>query len=132
MDSVQVLLVKDEHLIRFAIAEVLRDEGLEVVEAENGVQAVGLIDGPDGFDVLFTDVRMPGTLDGLDVAVHCRQQHPVIPLLVVSGGAADLASRLSRLEPPALFIGKPYQPREVVTALNGLTKGRKAPAVPDD
>lgn len=117
----RVLLVEDEPLIRSAAAEMLHDAGFEVIEAQDGDEAARLIDGPDGFDVLFTDVRMPGTLDGLDVAMHFRQQHPAIPVLIVSGGAANLASRLSGLEPPAIFISKPYKLREVVAALNGMT-----------
>ena len=122
MVAVRVLLVEDESLIRLVASEALRNEGFEVVEAQDGDEAAKLLDGPDGFDVLFTDVRMPGMLDGLDVAMHLRQQHPVIPVLIVSGGATNLVSRLSLLKPPAVFIDKPYQLREIVTALNGMTR----------
>ena len=119
--TVRVLLVEDESVIRLVASEALRDEGFEVVEARNGDEAARLLDGLDGFDVLFTDMRMPGTLDGVDVAMLIRQRHPSFPVLIASGGAAHLASRLSRLTPPALFINKPYQLREVVMALSGMT-----------
>lgn len=65
--AVRVLLVEDEDLIRMMASQALQDEGLEVVEAWDGDQAARLLDGPDTFDLLFTDVQMPGTLDGLDV-----------------------------------------------------------------
>ena len=120
MAAIRILLVEDEGLLRLIAAETLRDEGFEVVEARNGDEAAKLLDGPDGFDALFTDVQMPGMLDG--VAMHLRQQHPATPVLVVSGGAAHLASRLGGLEPPAVFINKPYRLQEIVTALSSMTR----------
>lgn len=118
----RVLVVEDEGLIRLIAAEVLQDEGFEVVEAWDGDRAAELLDGPDGFDVLFTDVRMPGTLDGVDLAVHARCRYPTIPVLVVSGYAPRLMSRLSVLDPAAVFISKPYDLGEVVGTLRRLTR----------
>jgi len=71
--AARVLLAEDEVLIRLVAAEHLRDEGFEVVEAWDGDEAARLLDGPGRFDVLFTDVRMPGLLDGIDVAMHARR-----------------------------------------------------------
>lgn len=122
MATTRVLLVEDDDLVRLMAAEVLRDEGFEVVEAQDGDEAARLLDDPDGYDVLFTDVRMPGTLDGVDVAMHLRQRHPAIPVLVVSGGAPRLMSRLGKLEPPVVFINKPYRLQEIVAALNSMTQ----------
>ncbi len=121
MTTARVLLAEDEVLIRLVAAEHLRDEGFVVVEAWNGDEAARLLDGPGRFDVLFTDVRMPGLLDGVDVAVHARRRYPTIPVLVVSGYAAHLISRLGVLQPAAAFIVKPYSLAEVVEALNRLT-----------
>ena len=119
--SVRVLLVEDEGLIRLVVSQALQDEGFEVVEAWNGDEAARLLDGPDDFDVLFTDVQMPGTLDGLDLAMHARRRCPGLPVLVVSGYAAHLVTRLGVLDPSAVFIGKPYRLDEVVVAVRGLT-----------
>ena len=116
----RVLLVEDESIIRLVAAEVLHDEGFEVAEAWNGAEAVRLLNGPGTFDVLFTDVRMPGTLDGVDVAIYARSRYPAIPVLVVSGYAAHLMTRLSVLEPVAHFMSKPYNLAEVVDKLNQL------------
>ncbi len=117
MAAVRVLLVENECLVRLSTAEILRDEGFEVAEACNGDEAAEL---QDRFDVLFTDVRLPGTLDGIDVAMQLRQRHPTIPVLIVSGYAKHLTGRLGELQPPAVFIGKPYDLQEVVAALNRM------------
>lgn len=121
MAAPRVLLVEDETLIRLVMAEVLRDEGFEVVEAADGDEAFGLLDGPGAFDVLFTDVRMPGTLDGIDVALHARRRYPAIPVLVVSGYAAYVMSRLAALQPAAVFVSKPYSLTEILDVLHRLT-----------
>jgi CheY-like chemotaxis protein len=116
-----VLLVEDEGLIRLMIAETLRDEGFDVVEAENGDEVISLLDRVDSFDLLFTDLQMPGKLDGIDVAVYARNRNPAIPVLVVSGvDAKRVMSRLNVLEPPAVFINKPYSPQEIVETVRRL------------
>ena len=122
MAALRVLLVEDEALIRLVTAEMLRDEGFEVVEARDGDEARALLNDPGNFDVLFTDVRMPGTLDGIDVVLHARRGHPSLPVLVVSGYAANIMRRLSGLQPPAMFIGKPYSLAEVLSVLRRLTR----------
>ncbi len=121
MAAIRVLLVEDEGLIRMMTAEFLQDEGFEVTEARDGDEAAGLLDGVRGFDVLFTDVRMPGVLDGVDLAMHARRLYAGMPLLVVSGYAAQLTTRLGVLDPAAVFIGKPYEMREISAALKRLT-----------
>ena len=81
----------------------LKIAGVPAAERERRVaEAAKLLEGPDGFDALFTDVQMPGTLDGLDVALHLRRQHPATPVLIVSGYAETdgIASDLPRLTKP--------------------------------
>ena len=121
MAALRVLLVEDEALIRLVTAEMLRDEGFEVFEARNGDEARALLNDPDDFDVLFTDVRMPGTLDGIDLVLLVRRRHPTIPVLVVSGYAANIMRRLSGLQPAAVFISKPYSLAKVADVLHRLT-----------
>ena len=121
MAAVRVLLVEDEALIRLVTAEMLRDEGFEVFEARDGDEARALLNDPDTFDVLFTDVRMPGTLDGIDLVLLVRRRHPTIPVLVVSGYAANIMRRLSGLQPAAVFISKPYSLAKVLDVLRRLT-----------
>jgi len=122
MATARVLLVEDEVLIRLVTAEMLRNEGFEVVEAQHGDEARALLDDAEKFDVLFTDVRMPGMLDGIDVALHARRRHPAIPVLVASGYAIHLVRRLRMLMPAAVFISKPYSLAEVLDVITRLTR----------
>ena len=74
MRAVRVLLAEDEGLIRLITKQFLQENGFEVTEAWNGEEAARLLNGPDSFDVLFTDVRMPGSLDGIALAEHARRR----------------------------------------------------------
>ena len=121
MSAIRVLLVEDDSLIQVIAADFLHNEGFEVTVAQTGDEAAGLLDAEHGLDILFTDVRMPGTLDGIDLARRARRQHPALPLLIVSGYAALLTTRLSVLDPAAAFLGKPYRLREIADTLKRLT-----------
>lgn len=123
MTSLRVLLVEDETLIRLVAAEVLHDAGFEVVEAENGTQAISLIDSSNGFDLLLTDVQMPGLIDGIQVAFHARQRYPGIPVIVVSGQLLN-AQRLDSLGPRKTFVSKPYELPALVATLRGMLKAK--------
>ncbi len=121
MSAIRVLLVEDDGLIQVIAADFLHNEGFEVTVAQTGDEAAGLLDAEHGLDILFTDVRMPGTLDGIDLARRARRQHPALPLLIVSGYAALLTTRLSVLDPAAAFLGKPYRLRDIADTLKRLT-----------
>jgi CheY-like chemotaxis protein len=116
----RVLLVEDEPMVREMLVEALRDEGLEVIEAATGDEAVGLLVKPSDIDVLVTDVRMPGKIDGIGVAVRAREIHPGIGVIVVSGYALDLWERLEKLDPPPVFLRKPYRTKEVLDVVRQL------------
>lgn len=81
----RVLLTEDDEDIRSMLAEVLVDAGYEVVEAESGDAAALLIDRPNVFDVLVTDIHMPGRLNGRDLGRRFREQHARSPILYVTG-----------------------------------------------
>lgn len=118
--AIRILLVEDEGLVRMITAESLQDEGFDVVEASDGDEAISLLNAFDFFDILLTDVRMPGSSDGVHVALHARRLHPHIPVVVVSGHAPHLISRLKMLNPAAVYIGKPYNLQEVVGTVRRL------------
>jgi DNA-binding response OmpR family regulator len=120
LGSLRVLLVEDEFMVREMAADTLKDEGFEVIEAATGDEAARLLVDPDAIDVVFTDVRMPGKMDGIDVAVHARELHPGIAVLVVSGFAPQLWERLEGLDPPAAFLSKPYRTQDVVSNIRRL------------
>jgi YesN/AraC family two-component response regulator len=119
--SLRVLLVEDDFLVRQMIAEALSDEGFEVIEASSGDEGAKLLIDPDDIDIIFTDVRMPGLLDGIDLALRARELHPRIAVIVVSGYAPLLVERLNKLDPPPAFFGKPYRSGEIIQAIRQMT-----------
>ncbi|MCC8982782.1 response regulator [Bradyrhizobium acaciae] len=108
-ERVRVLLVEDEWFIRFDVAEELRAAGFEVVEASTVDDAMDYISRGERIDALITDVRMPGTLDGLDLAGKVRVMQPML-LILVASGSTELESAASRV---GRFISKPYDPKQI-------------------
>lgn len=100
-----VLVVEDEPITRLVAVDVLKDEGFAVLEATNADGALALLrDRPD-VRVLFTDVDMPGTMDGLALARRVVAEHPGVAVLIVSGKAWPRAGELPE---GARFLPKPY------------------------
>jgi CheY-like chemotaxis protein len=125
MTVVRVLLVEDELVTRITLAQALRDQGLLVFEAANGDTAAALIDGPDGFDLLLTDVSLPGQLDGTDLARLARTHDPLIPVVIATGYEVPLL-QLSELRPPLVVIRKPYNPYKLAETVSDLLRADDA------
>jgi two-component system, response regulator PdtaR len=80
------VVAEDKVQVRTLAAEILRDEGFVTFTAENALTALDICTShPEAIDVLFTDVRMPGSMDGLELAHHVRQRWPWIGIIVVAG-----------------------------------------------
>lgn len=113
-----VLVVEDETLIRMLAADSLEDSGYRVLEAGNAAEALRILEEHDEVDVLFTDVNMPGPLDGLDLAGMMRDLRPHLGLIVTSGrGTPDLA----RLPLTSIYLAKPYRPQQLADAVEKQT-----------
>jgi CheY-like chemotaxis protein len=114
-----VLLVEDEPLLRAVSSERLRDEGLRVVEAPAAAHAIALLEQHPDIDVLFTDVNMPGPIDGVALASVARQLHPHLVVILTSGkwitGDADVPEG-------AVFVAKPYSTGAVAQLVKALVK----------
>jgi CheY-like chemotaxis protein len=113
-----VLVVEDEALIRMSSADVIRDLGFEVIEAVDADHAVCLLETVPGITVVFTDIQMPGSMDGLLLAAVVRDRWPPIALLVTSGRMCPVSSDMPT---GARFISKPYSPFELEEQLHSLT-----------
>ena len=105
-------------LVRMPIAEYLRDCGYMVLEADSADEAMELIDGEDPVDLVFSDVRMPGAMDGLDLARWMQRTHPAVPVLQTSGYTGDRF--LEQEYGPARLIEKPYSQAKVVRRIQSL------------
>lgn len=117
----RVLLVEDEALVRLILAESLEDCGFQVVEAGTGDEAAQLIDAGDAFDLVVTDIQMPGCLDGIAVARHVRRFRADIPVIYVTGRPESM-SGVGALGPYDALVLKPYGPHDVMTAITRLLR----------
>jgi DNA-binding response OmpR family regulator len=111
------LLVEDDPLIREFVVEVLRDEGHEVFQASSGEEALVLC-GRRIADLLVTDIKLAGKIDGWQIAERCREQDPTLPVIYASG----FSPVAPRPVPGSLFWQKPYQPGAVVKAVARMSR----------
>ncbi len=116
MAGKRVLVVEDEALVRLILAETLEDEGFEVVEAATGDEAARLLDEVDGFDLVVTDIQMPGDLDGIAVGKRVRSRHAHVPVIYVTGRPDSMVT--GSLGWRDAFVRKPYGPRDIIAVVS--------------
>jgi CheY-like chemotaxis protein len=113
-----VLVVEDEALVRDMIAEELRDAGYDVLEAGDGEVASGFLTTSEAVDVLFTDIRLPGQLDGWAIARLARQLRSNLPVIYATGYTVDRSAEV----PDAIFLNKPYHASQIVETIERLLR----------
>ena len=116
-DGITVLVVEDEFLIRMDIVAFLEDEGFKVQEASNADEAIALLAASPDIKVLFTDIDMPGTMDGLKLAAAVRDRWPPVQIIVTSGHR-QLSDEL--LPVHGRFFSKPYDNSRVINAIREM------------
>lgn len=107
-----VLVVEDEWLIRAEIAREFESAGWRVLEAADGVSALSILERTGHIDALVTDVRLPGFIDGWDLAKRFRSVDPALPVMFASANVVDEDRRV----PNSHFFSKPCRPAEIVNA----------------
>lgn len=112
-----VLLVEDEPFIRLATADALEDAGFEVIETANAQAAQEVLLNRTDVRVLFTDVKMPGPMNGLELASLVRSRWPHISVVITSG---HLEPESGGLPQEAVFIAKPYGEQAPARAIRAL------------
>ena len=106
--QILVLVAEDEELVRLVIVEALEDAGFEVIEAGHADAALGVLQIHSArIHVLFTDIQMPGAMDGLALAHHTAKNWPKIALLITSARPRPDRASLPR---KSRFLAKPYRP----------------------
>ena len=113
MAQARILLVDDDFLIRLMLSEALEDAGFGVRQAEDGDEAAALVDTEERFDLMVTDIQMPGRLDGLRLGRRVREKHPALPIIYTTG-RPDVMRDRSRLGPHDAFVAKPYGPADII------------------
>jgi len=109
---VTVLVVEDEFLIRQVLQIELEDAGYEVILADSADAAIAILEARSDIHLVFTDIDMPGSMDGLKLAACVRDRWPPIHIIITTGKA-----RPREIPANALFIPKPYVGRAVVDAV---------------
>jgi len=120
-----VLVVEDEVLIRLVIADYLRECGYKVHEAVSGEEAIAILQAPEvSIDVVFSDVEMPGDMDGFALARWVRANKPGLQVILTSGAerSADIAATLCEAGP---LMKKPYASQDVVERIRQLAARAK-------
>ena len=115
-----VLIVEDEFLLRMDAADMIDAAGFEVVEAANADQAIDILESRKDITVIFTDIQMPGSMDGLKLALAVRGRWPPIKIVATSG---HLDVRETDLPEGGRFLPKPYSLEQLTGLLRELTAG---------
>ena len=115
-----VLVVEDEPLLLMNAVSIIEDAGFVVIEATNADEAVGILASRTDIRIVFTDIDMPGSMDGLKLAAAVRGRWPPIEIIVTSGQGSPTSAELPER---GIFLPKPYQPGTLVQALRTFSSG---------
>jgi CheY-like chemotaxis protein len=115
--GITVIVVEDEALVRMDIAMSLEDEGFIVLEASNADDAIDILNSHPEIRLMFTDIDMPGSMDGLKLAEAVRDRWPPVKIIVASGHR-QLSDELLPVE--GRFFSKPYDHSRVITTMREM------------
>jgi DNA-binding NtrC family response regulator len=113
---IAILVVEDEVLVRLFLADELRNAGFDVIESVSADEALAVLRSGTKISVLMTDVRMPGTMDGVALAKAVREEFPGIKILIASGHLPAVDAVHDG------FFTKPYDVSKVVRTIAGLVE----------
>jgi len=122
-----VLIVEEDGLIRMSAVHMIEDAGYPVVEACNADEAIGILERHSDIRVVFTDINMSGSMDGLKLAHAIRNRWPPIHLIVASG-----LNMQDKLPANGRFVRKPYTAEDITTALDELLGHNPAPSTSEN
>jgi CheY-like chemotaxis protein len=115
--TIGVLIVEDEFLLRSNAVDFMENAGFIVYEAASADEAIALLERHDDIRVVFTDIHMPGSMDGLKLAHYVRGRWPPVKLILTSGLATPLAQDMPL---GSAFVGKPYRLENVADRLRAM------------
>jgi two-component system, response regulator PdtaR len=120
-----VLVAEDEELVRLYAADLLTEAGYKVIDVASAEAALEAMAEQPNIRVLFTDIQMPGMLDGIQLARRVHEQWPDVLLLITSGGRQPAKAEIAD---HGHFIAKPYLPSDVlneIVAMDSEADARK-------
>jgi CheY-like chemotaxis protein len=107
MPQTTILVVEDESLVRMHLVDMLERAGYHTLEASSAAAAIEILEGHDEIRVVFTDIQMPGTMDGIALAHYVRKRWPPTIIIVCSG---KISPARDELPENVAFLPKPIQP----------------------
>ncbi|WP_298873155.1 response regulator [uncultured Bradyrhizobium sp.] len=113
-----ILIVEDEFLLRMDSVEILEDAEFEVISAANADEAIAILSARSDVHLVFTDIQMPGSMDGLKLASFVRDRWPPIKIVATSGHVRAAAKDLPE---GSVFLPKPYRGVELIATLRDMT-----------
>src|SRR3984957_5122377 len=124
-----VLVVEDEMMLRMRAVDMVEDAGFTPVEAVNVDEALAILESRSDIELLFTDIQMPGTMDGLKLAYAVHERWPLIKIILVSGQL-----KLTDGDKPAdsRFFGKPLDVKQMIVELQDMMGKGSLKIAPND
>lgn len=122
----RILVVEDDESMRNISETILQDQGYEIVEAADGKEAIKhLQDGPP-FDLLFTDVVLPGGMNGVEIVEEAKRLQPNIMVLYTSGYAENTVAHDGQLDSGVTLVNKPYRRAELLKKVHAILDNKEA------
>src|SRR5215210_6175639 len=117
VSSTNVLVVEDEMVLRMRAVDIVEDAGFTAVQAVNADEALAILESRSDISLLFSDIQMPGSMDGLKLAHAVHHRWPSIRIILVSGQV-----KVSDEDKPAdsRFFGKPLEVQQMIAELQGM------------
>lgn len=115
--TASVLIIEDEPLIRLGAVAIVEDAGFEAVEASNADEAIAILEARKDIQLVFTDVDLPGSMDGIKLAHYIRRRWPPVRIIVASGKA--IVSE-SELPVGSRFFAKPYANHAIARTIKAM------------
>ena len=116
-ESPKVLVVEDEMLLRMRAVDIVEDAGFTPIEAVNADEALAILESRSDVDLLFTDIQMPGSMDGLKLAHAVHERWPSIKIILVSG---KLTPADSERPADSRFFGKPLEVGQMIAEIREM------------
>jgi CheY-like chemotaxis protein len=112
-----VLVVEDEMLLRMRAVDMVEDAGYTPVEAVDADEAVAILESRSDIALMFSDIQMPGSMDGLKLAQAVHERWPPIKIILVSGQL-----KLASIDIPAdsRFFGKPFEAADMIAEMRNM------------
>src|SRR3984957_10933148 len=127
--SSAVLVVEDEMLLRMRAVDIVEDAGFTAIEAVNADDALAILESRSDIELLFTDIQMPGSIDGLKLAYAVHERWPLIKIILVSGQL-----KLTDNDKPvdSRFFGKPLDVKSMIAEMQDLIGNGSLKVVPNE